>query len=59
MTESQMLEVEVGSAVAPDGQLMVLLQIPNGYLLMAPAGARELAGLLVEVAAEVEAVNER
>lgn len=46
--------VEVCSAVDPAGRLSVLLQLPDGYIVMQPDGARELAALLVEVADEVE-----
>ena len=46
--------VEVRAATAPDGSAMVLLQIPDGYLLMTATGARLVAELLDAAADEVE-----
>lgn len=49
--------IEIRPVMAPDGQLGVLLQLPDGYVVIRADGARRLAGLLEEVAAEIETVD--
>lgn len=46
--------VEVRPAVAPDGDEMVLLQLPDGFTLMTPESARRIAAMLLNVADEVD-----
>ena len=50
--------VEVRAATAPDGSAMVLLQIPDGYLLMTGTGARLVAELLDAAADEVDSAGD-
>lgn len=47
--------VEVTVVTNPEGELAVLLQLPNGYLVCKPDDARHLAGMLAETADEVDA----
>jgi hypothetical protein len=44
------IAVEVRPAVAPDGRTLVLVQLPNGFVLLTPDDARRLAALIVVVA---------
>ena len=46
--------VKVRATDAPDGRVLVLLQLPDGYVLITTADARNVAGTLVEVADEIE-----
>lgn len=45
--------VEVRIATAPDGTSMVLLQIPDGYMLLSAGDARRVGASLVAAAAEL------
>ncbi len=49
--------VEVRVATAPDGEINVLLQLPDGYVLMHPDAAEIVAANIVDMAAE--AVRQR
>ena len=46
--------MRVMPAVSPDGAARVLLQLPDGYILLLPADARTISAMLVEVADEIE-----
>lgn len=46
--------VEIRPVIDPEGRHAVLLQLPNGYVVMQPAGAREIAQMLADTADEVE-----
>jgi hypothetical protein len=54
MTERGRFKVEVDPTVAPDGQEMVLLQLPDGHILMTAEDARRVAAMLEDAAAVVE-----
>lgn len=45
--------VEVRPTTDPAGRPAVLLQLPDGYVVVQPEGAREIGRLLIEVADEV------
>lgn len=45
--------VEVRQVADPDGQPAVLLQLPDGWLVVTPREARRVAGLLLAVADEI------
>lgn len=57
MTEEERrpVPVEVGRVIDPAGRPAVLLQMPDGYLVMAPHDARELAAALAATALRIEA----
>lgn len=57
MTERQQIPVEVGSTTDPEGHPAVLLQFSQGWLVTSPADARRLAGMILDVADEVEGVK--
>jgi hypothetical protein len=46
--------VEVSARVAPDGVVRVLLQLPQGYILVTPDDARHLASMLRHCAAVID-----
>lgn len=46
--------VVVRRVVDSAGSTRVLLQLPDGFMLVWPADARLIAGMLVEVADEIE-----
>jgi hypothetical protein len=48
------MRVKVAAADAPDGRTMVLLQLPDGYVLTEPADARLLAAALVDMADKID-----
>jgi hypothetical protein len=50
--------VLVTRAAGPDGSARVLIQLPDGYILVQPADARTIAAMLVEVAGEIEGSTE-
>lgn len=45
-----MIQVEVRATIAPDGRRMVLVQLPDGYVIVTPTDARSLAFALAQVA---------
>jgi hypothetical protein len=47
------IPVSVGIATAPDGSRMVLLQLPDGHVLMGPRDAISVAHMLAVAAVEV------
>ena len=47
------VDVQVRAATAPDGARNVLLQLPDGYVLMSPVDATRIAHLLLMTAAEI------
>lgn len=51
-------EVTIRPATAPDGGRGVLLQLPDGYVLVGPGDAEELAARLVQAAAQVRESGE-
>ncbi len=53
---SKHVPVEVRQAISPDGRVGVLLQIPNGYLLVSPTNAERVALELSRAAAEVRSL---
>jgi hypothetical protein len=57
-SQSSIVAVEVGAVVDPQGEGAVLLQLPNGYVVMKPDDARSIARSLVEVADEVQSLDE-
>lgn len=52
----QPIPVVIRPATAPDGTQNVLLQLPDGFVLMGTADARQLAKRLLSVADEVDGV---
>jgi hypothetical protein len=46
--------IEVSATTAPDGRTMVLLQLPDGHVLMTSDDARKIAALLTLTAEEVD-----
>lgn len=46
--------IEVRPAKAPDGEQMVLLQLPDGFTLMTSHDARRVAAMLLNAADEVD-----
>lgn len=48
------VEVEVRPTEAPDGRMNVLLQLPDGYVVMHPSDARDIAARLTIAAEEAE-----
>ena len=46
--------IEVRATIAPDGTRRVLLQLEDGYVLLLPVDAAELARILHVVAEEIE-----
>lgn len=49
-----MIRVEVRPSVAPDGRTLVLVQLPDGFVLLTPDDARIVAGLIAATADEVD-----
>jgi hypothetical protein len=49
-----MIQVEVRATVAPDGRRMVLVQLPDGYVILTPTDTRVLALTLSQVADQLE-----
>lgn len=54
MTARGKFLVEIRAVTDPAGRPAVLLQLPHGHVLMKPADARRVAGLLTETASELE-----
>jgi len=52
--ESGSVPVEVRPAVDPQGVPGVLLQLPDGWVVMKPDGARKVGAMLINTADEVE-----
>lgn len=50
-----MIQIEVRPAPDPAGRPGVLVQLPNGWVVLQPADARVLAEALIDCATEVEA----
>lgn len=48
------VRVEVRSVVDPDGEPGVLLQLEDGWVVVPPAGALQIAADLAKTAAEVQ-----
>ena len=46
--------VEVARTIAPDGEPAVLLQLPQGWVVMRPGDAQEVAQMLIQAAEECE-----
>lgn len=53
------VEVRAVADLAGSGQQGVLVQFEQGWMVLAPIQARELAAMIVSVADEVEDGNER
>ena len=53
MTRRGDFEVEVRPAIAPDGRTMVLLQLPDGHILMNPEDATKVALLIIDTVMEI------
>jgi hypothetical protein len=53
VSERRRVAVEVRQEIAPDGRVGILLQLPNGYLLVSPADAVVVASALTAAAVEV------
>lgn len=52
------MRVQVELSIVPhpdDGSPGVLLQLPDGYIIMRPSGAKALAALLIETASDADA----
>lgn len=54
MTTQGRFPIEVSATTAPDGRTMVLLQLPDGHVLMTPNDARKVAALLTLTAEEAD-----
>lgn len=54
MAARQPIAVEVRPALDPEGQPAVLLQFTQGWMVVSPANARRVAGMLLDCADEVE-----
>lgn len=52
--KSEPVEVQVGLTTDPQGRPGVLLQLPYGWIVVKPAGAREVAAMLLEAADDVD-----
>lgn len=54
-TKRRPIRVEVSAVADPDGNRGVLLQFPDGWMVLTPDNARTVADMLHDVADEVEA----
>jgi hypothetical protein len=54
VTERGLFAVEVRPATAPDGRILILLQLPYGHMLLTPEDARRVAAMLSGVADELD-----
>lgn len=57
MAERREFTIEVGGVIAPDGTQMVKIQLPNGYAIMTPDGARQVAFHLISIADEIDGLT--
>lgn len=57
MAQPDKVPITVRPALDPAGLTGVLLQLPDGWLIVAPEAARQLAATLIDVADETEAIR--
>jgi len=50
------ITVNITSAIAPDGRVGVVIQLPNGWAVVSPVDAERVAAQLSDAAREVRAM---